>query len=499
MVAFLLAACAVGPDFETPKTDTNAFDSTPLPEMTADGAQKLQQGQDIPAQWWELFHSKELNALVTQAIKDNPDLASAEASLRVAEDNLSAGSAAFFPTATGSFSSTRQRVSKVSTGSTHGSVYNIHNASVDVSYNVDAWGGTRRSVEQLQALADQARFQKEAAYLALTANVVTTAIEEASLRGQIDAMRQIIDDQEKILKLLKARFEAGAVDRGAVLEQESALAVARTQLPPLEHQLVAARHALQALIGQMPADTLSVQFELSNLTLPSKIPLSLPSNLVAQRPDIRAAQENLHAASAAIGVAVSNRLPNIILSADVGSMARVLSKLFAPGGGFWSLGAGVAETLFDAGALADKEQAARDTFEGAAAQYRKTVLTAFQNVADTLHALQSDAESLKAKAEAERASSATLALIRHKLKAGAVSNAELWNAEQIDLQNKVALISAKAQRHADTAALFAALGGGWWNRDKEMTSPPPAPQAQEQPRAKNWARPLESTPKMQED
>jgi len=499
IAAVLLAGCAVGPDFEPPKTEASAFDAAPLREKTADGAQELQQGQDIPAQWWELFHSSALNALVVRAIKDNPDLASAEASLRVAEDNLSAGSAAFFPTATGSFSSTRQRVSKVSTG-THSSVYNIHNASVDVSYNVDAWGGTRRSVEQLQALADQARFQKEAAYLALTANVVTTAIEEASLRGQIDAMRQIIDDQEKILKLLKARFEAGAIDRAAVLAQESALAAARTQLPPMEHQLVAARHALQALIGQMPADPLPIQFELSNLTLPSKIPLSLPSNLVAQRPDIRAAQENLHAASAAIGVAVSNRLPNIILSADIGSMARVLSKLFVPGSGFWSLGAGVAETLFDAGALADKEQAARDAFEGAAAQYRKTVLRAFQNVADTLHALQSDAESLNAKAEAERASSATLALIRKKLQAGAVSNAELWNAEQIDLQNKVALISAKAQRYADTAALFAALGGGWWNRDKEaVAAPPPAPQAQEQPRAKNWARSLESTPDMQED
>ncbi len=501
-ITVLLAGCAVGPDFEAPKApEVGAYDAAPLTDKTPDGAQELQLGQDIPSQWWELFHSKDLNALVAMAIKDNPDLASAEASLRVAEDNLSAGGGALFPTATGSFSSARQQVSQVSTG-TNSAVYNIHNASVGVSYNLDLWGGTRRSIEQLQALADQARFQKEAAYLALTTNVVTTTIQEASLRGQIEAMRKIIDDQEKILRLLEMRFEVGAVDKAAVLQQQSAVAAAKTQLPPLEHQLAATRHALQALIGKLPSYATPVTFELSDLSLPKKIPLSVPLRLVEQRPDVRAAQASMHAASAAIGVAVAQRLPNIILSADIGSMARILNKLFSPGGGFWSLGASAAETLFDAGTLADKEQAARDTFEAAAAQYRKTVLTAFQNVADALHALQSDAQSLNAKAAAEQASSANLNLIRKKLEAGAVSNADLWNAEQIDLQNKVALISAKAQRYADTAALFAALGGGWWNREKDTAASVSAPKAslkEETPQVKNWSRPVDLTPALQED
>ncbi len=496
ITAFFLAGCAVGPDFVPPVSpDVNAYDSAPLQDKTADDAQDLHMGQDIPSQWWELFHSRDLNALVAQALKDNPDLASAEAALRVAEDNLSAGGAALFPVADGAFSSSRQRAPKVSTG-TNSTVYTLHNASVGVSYTLDLWGGTRRSIEQLQAAADQARFQKEAAYLALTANVVTTAIQEASLRDQIKAMRAIIADQEKILQILKARFEAGAVDKAAVLQQQSAVAAAKTQLPPLEHQRVASRHALQALIGQLPTGVPPAGLELSDLKLPAKIPLSLPSRLVEQRPDVRMAQENMHAASAAIGVAVAQRLPNIILSADIGTMARVFSQLFSPGGGFWSFGASASEILFDAGALADKEQAARDAFDAAAAQYRKAVLSAFQNVADTLHALQSDAESLNAKADAERASSATLDLMRRKLEAGAISSADLLNAEQADLQNKVALIQARAQRYADTAALFTALGGGWWNRDKESpaNTAPPSPESQEAARAKNWARPPETEP-----
>jgi NodT family efflux transporter outer membrane factor (OMF) lipoprotein len=467
VTVFLVGGCAVGPDFVAPPApDVVAYDSTPAPDKTADGAQELKPGAELPSQWWELFHSEGLNRLVVQAIKDNPDLASAQASLRAAEDNLAAGNSELFPTVSAGFSSERQQTTAASNGGVFpGYIYTLHNASVSVSYGLDIFGGTRRAIEGLQAQTDAARFQTEASYLTLTSNVVTAAIQEASLREQIQATREIIADQEKVLKILRARFESGAVAKSVVLEQQSLLASARTDLPPLEHQLAVTRHLESVLIGQMPSVEPGTKFTLADLSLPSKLPLSLPSRLVEQRPDIRIAEENLHTASANIGVAVAARLPEITLSADVGTMALQFGKLFAPGNTFWSLGSSVAETLFDAGALADKEDAARANYDVAAAQYRKTVLTAFQNVADTLHALQSDADGLNARAEAETAASESLALIKSQFSAGAVSISELLTAEQTELQAKAALVQAKAQRYADSAALLAALGGGWWNRD----------------------------------
>ncbi len=461
--ALLFAGCAVGPDFESPAApDVSAYDYGATSYATADGAQSIVHGEDIPAEWWALFHSDNLNRLVEQAIRDNPDLASAEAALKVAEDNLSAGGAAFFPTVGGSVSSARQQTSKAGNGTQ--SLYTLHTASVAVSYDLDLWGGTRRTVEALQAQADAARFQKEAAYLSLTSNVVTLAISEANLREQIKAAREIIAAQEKVLEIYNLRFASGAVAKGVVAAQKSALASVKANLPPLEHQLAVARHALSALIGQMPEKQPAAEFNLSDVTLPGQIPLSLPSRLVAQRPDVRAAEENLHAASAAIGVAEAARLPNITLSANAGTMAKTFSKLMTPGYGLWSFGATAAETIFDAGALANKEQAARDAYDVAAAQYRKTVLAAFQNVADTLHALHSDAESLNARRDAEKAASDNLALVQAQFDAGAVGIAELLAARQAADQARAGAIQAQAQRYADTAALFTALGGGWWNR-----------------------------------
>ncbi len=465
--ALLLLGCAVGPDFVAPASpDVTAYDSTPPSAQTADGAQALQMGQDIPAEWWQLFHSDTLNQLIAQGLKDNPDLASADAALRVANDELGAGESELFPVISGSFSSQRQKVAGASYGGDFPStIYTLHNASVSVSYGIDLFGGTRRMIEGLQAQADMARFQREAAYLTLTSNIVTTAIGEASLHDQIQAAQEIISAQEKILKILQARFESGAVPKSAVLEQETTLATSQSYLPPLDHQLAVTRHQLSVLIGQMPNQELSAKFLLKDMTLPTTVPLSVPSQLVEQRPDIRMAEENLHAASAQIGVAVAARLPEITLSADIGSVANKLSKLFTPGGGFWSLGGSAAETLFDAGALADQEDAARDSYDQAAAQYRKTVLAAFQNVADTLHALQSDAELLNARAQANHAAADGLSLTQTQFQAGSVGMADLLNAQQLYQQAQSALVQVKAQRYADTAALFAALGGGWWNRD----------------------------------
>lgn len=460
-----LAGCAVGPDFVTPSApDVAAYDASATPADTSDHAQKLKLGGDVPAAWWGLFHAPALNRLIDQAVAGNPDLEAADASLRVAQDNLAAGGGALFPTLKGNFSSTRQKTSGASSNNfAPGFYYNLHNASVNVSYTLDVFGGVRRTIEGLQADADNAAFQRRAAYLTLTGNVVTAAITEASLRDQIDAAQSVINDQEKVLKILNARLASGAVGRSAVATQQASLASVRASLPPLQHQLVVTRHLLSVLMGRLPQQDPGEIFRLSDLTLPAEVPLSVPSKLVEQRPDIRAAQENLHAASAAVGVAVAARLPDITLSADIGSMATKLENLFKPGGGFWALQGGLAETLFDAGTLADKEDAARDSLAGRAAQYRKTVLAAFQDVADTLHALQSDTDALTAKVEAEKAASESLALAQTQFDAGSIGFSELLLAETAKQQAVSALAAAKAQRYADTAALLVALGGGWWN------------------------------------
>ncbi len=472
----LLSACAVGPDFERPAApDVSSYDSQALPEKVeaADAengnTQILAAGKDIPADWWTLFHSESLNQLITQAIKANPDLAAAQASLRAAEENTEAGGGLLFPTVSGSFSTTRQKTSGASFGGAFpGSVFTLHNASVSVSYGLDVFGGTRRAIEELEAQEDYQRYQLQATYISLTANVVTAAVQEASLRGQIAATRAIVEEDNKELKILKDQFEAGAVARTGVLAQTAQLAQAKAALPPLEQQLSQVRHQLSALLGQLPVNEPAATFDLTSIKLPEELPVSLPSKLVEQRPDIRAAEANLHAASAAIGVAEANRLPQITLSADIGDVANNLGKMFLPGTGLWDMGFSVSQTIFDAGTLEHKQRAAEAEYDIAAAQYRKTVLAAFQDVADTLRALQSDAQTLEARAASERAANDSLKLTQEQYKAGAINYIELLNAEQTEQQARLALVAAEAQRFADSAALFQALGGGWWNQNIDM-------------------------------
>lgn len=464
--ALLGSGCAAGPDFEPPVPPAvAAYDSEATPADTADGAQKLAIGVDIPAQWWQLYRSQPLNELIGRALAQNPDIAAAEAALRAANAVLSAESAAFLPAIDASFAASRQRVAQVSTG-TASSIYSLHTASVSASYNVDLFGGTRRAVEQKQAAADVARFELEAARLALTGNVVAAAFQEASLREQVAAAESIVEKRAQLVAQTKARFDAGAVPLSDLVAYQAALASAKAALPGLRHQLSAQRHALSALAGDLPQTAPKATFRLDQLSLPVAVPLSVPSQLVAQRPDIRAAEETMHAASAAIGVARAARLPQISLSADLGSMAKAIGDLFSPGGGFWSLGASAAQSLFDAGALADKEDAAVATFDQSAALYRGAVLTAFQNVADALHALQSDAESLAATQDARKAAADTLALAKARFDAGAISRSDVLSAEIADLSAQSDLAKARAARFADTAALLVALGGGWWNRDQ---------------------------------
>jgi NodT family efflux transporter outer membrane factor (OMF) lipoprotein len=426
----------------------------------------LVEGHDIPGEWWTLFHSQPLNDLIERSLKANPNIKSAQAALLVARENMLAQRGAYYPGVTGGFSATRAKSSADLSPVTNTSAlnYSLYTPEVSVSFVPDVFGLNRRTVESFEAQEQQARFALAATHITLSANVATGAIQEASLRGQIDATRELIDINTKMLQILRQQYARGYADELDVAAQESQLAQVAATLPPLVKQLAQQRDLLAVLAGGFPNQDLPEKFELSSLQLPQELPLSLPSQLVAQRPDVRQAEENLHSACAQIGIARANRLPSFALTADAGSMAVVLGRLFSGSNGFWDVTAGVTQPIFDGGTLMHRERAARAAYTEADEQYRSTVLTAFQNVADTLNALEQDADALKAAAAARDAASVTLNLTKKQLDAGYANYLALLSAEQTYQQALMNLVQAQSNRYADTAALFQALGGGWWNR-----------------------------------
>jgi NodT family efflux transporter outer membrane factor (OMF) lipoprotein len=430
---------------------------------------------DIPGQWWRVFHSAPLNRLVDEAIRNNPTIESAQQALRAARENVSAQKATFFPTVTGSYtpSTNKTATGALSAASASGNpYYSLHTLQVSVTYTLDIFGLNRRTVESLQALADAQRFQVEATYLTLTSNVVAAAIQEASLRGQIAATQEIIKVETEGLEILRRQQALGQVAGADVALQEALLAQAQASLPPLQKQLAVQRDLLAALTGHFPSEGVPATFNLAAMELPRELPVSLPSRLIEQRPDVRMAEEQLHSACAEIGVSVANLLPSLTLDGTAaGSAANNINRLFGPGTGYWTLAAMVAQTLMDAGELFHKLRGAQAAYDQAAAQYRSTVLTAFQNVADSLRTLQSDANAVGAAVNSERAAGTSLAITRRQLELGQVSYLALIQAQQTYQTALVNLVQARANRYADTAALFQALGGGWWNRpNTEPTS-----------------------------
>ena len=469
----VLAGCAVGPDFKPPPPPAvsgytkEPFGTTVATTNLLGGeAQRLVTGADIPGQWWTLFHSAALNDLIELSLSNNPSIKSAQAALRAARENVLAQRGSYFPSITGSFSAARQRTSQeISPTPNSGALYfSLYTPQVSVSYVPDVFGLNRRTVESLKAQEDQARFALAATHITLSANVAATAIQEAALHGQIEATRQLVDINSNMLQTLRQQYAAGYAARLDVATQEAQLAQVAATLPPLLKQLAQQRDLLAVLAGRFPTQAPDAQFELSSLQLPQELPLSLPSQLVAQRPDVRQAEEALHQASAQVGIAVANRLPNITLSADAGTMALEASKMFSSGNGFWTLAGGLTQPIFEGGALLHQQRAAQAAYVQAAEQYRSAVLTAFQNVADTLHALQQDAAGLKAAAEARDAAKTSLDLAEDQFKTGYAGYVPLLTAEQSYQQALLNLVQAQANRFADTAALFQALGGGWWHR-----------------------------------
>ena len=469
-VVLALAGCAVGPDYHRPDVPVAQHYTEAATE-----ARLLAEGRVAPAglpqSWWALYRSPALDELVRAGLANNPSVASAQAALRVAIENRRAQQAAFLPAVGVAYSAARQKIATpiASPLASNADLFNLHTAQVDVSYMPDLFGLNRRQVESLEAQEGSQRWNGEATYLTLSSNLVVAAITEAGLRAQVDTTRRSIELQSDMLQRFRKLQALGQNSTLDVAQQEAQLASLEASLPPLEKQLALQRDQLKALSGVLP-DAPLAEFRLDQLTLPEPLPLTLPSTLVEHRPDVLAAEAQLRSASADIGVAVANRLPEVTLGVNSwGSSASSLARLFAPGTAFWTLAGSVGQTLLDGGALKHREAAARAAHDQAAAQYRSTVINAFQNLADALQAIDSDAATLAASQRAQDAAERTLAITRRQLELGDASALAVLSAEQSVQQATLVTVQARASRLADAAALFQALGGGWWNRPADAT------------------------------
>jgi NodT family efflux transporter outer membrane factor (OMF) lipoprotein len=483
-----LAGCAAGPDFKRPPAPAaNGYTPVGFPETTASApvlageSQRFNPAADIPFDWWTLFQSPQINSLIERAFKANPTIESAQAALHQAQEYAKAQEGFFYPAVGASYSTSRNKLAgnmgssapglqgngeliQAPPGPASPIYYNFHVAQLTVGYVPDVFGLNRRQAESAQAQVNAQKLQLEATYITLASNVVAAAIQEASLRAQLAAMEKIIDSNQKTLVILRNQLKLGYVSGLEVAAQESTLAVVEQAAIPLRKQLELTRDLIRALAGNFPNEDVEEKFELAALQLPPELPLSLPSKIVEQRPDVRAAEEQLHFASAQAGVAIANTLPQFSITAAIGGMASDPGWMFRSGGGFFNLTANIAYTIFDGGTLRAKSRAAQQALIQAGAQYRSTVITALQNVADTLHIIQSDADALKAADTSERAAQTAADLTRKQYEVGYVNYQTSLAAEQSHQLAVINLIQAQTNRLGDTAALYQALGGGWWNR-----------------------------------
>ncbi|MEN9916450.1 MAG: hypothetical protein RLY40_382 [Pseudomonadota bacterium] len=485
MIAMMLgslSACLVGPDFKTPEPPkVNHYTKPPwlCRTVSASGhggaSQQFIQTKAISAEWWRLFHSPKINKLICRGIANSPNLTAAKATLQEAQQNLNAGIGnGLYPNIgaqvtaqrgsnTGFFSSSNG-TSSVATSGIPSSVFNLFNASLNASYLLDFFGGIRRQIQGLKAQVEYQYFELRAAYLSLTSNIVTTAITIASLHKQICVTKQLIREQAEQLTIIKKQFDLGGVSQIDVVAQQTQLAQTRATLPPLEKNWAQTRHLLAILVGAFPSQRCVISaLDLDELHLPTTLPLSVPSALVRQRPDIRAAEALWEAANAQVGVATANLYPQVTINGSWGKSNTVGSKVFGSQSNLWNIGAGLFQPLFRGGALLAERRAAIAAYDAAAAQYRETVLQAFKNVADTLRAIEADAREMRAQKQAETAAYANLYLVKQQFRLGGVSYLSLLDAQRQYQQTRISLVQAEASRYADTAALFQALGGGWWN------------------------------------
>jgi NodT family efflux transporter outer membrane factor (OMF) lipoprotein len=479
--AAVVSACAVGPDFKQPDAPkTSSYTEGPLSQKLAKAPgvpggtdQEFVEGADIEAQWWELYKSPELDALIKKALEQNPNLGAADAALRVARENVNAQiGGQYFPAVSLGAGATRQLQPAAIYGLPYGSdTYNLYNTTVNVTYKLDVFGGARRAVEGARAQAEVAQFQLEGAYLSLTANVVTGAVKEAALRAQMQATEEILKAQTNLAEVTQKQLVIGTVSKVDVTSQQTLVANSQVDLFNYERNLAFARNQLAVLVGELPSNADISKFDLSKLQLPAKLPLSVPSSLVRQRPDVRAAEAQLKAQNAFVGVATANLLPQFNITGSIGSAALTSAALFGPNSSLWSIGAGILQPLFQGGQLLAQRRGAIANYELAAYQYQATVLNAFQEVANALRALETGAQALKAASDAERYAYETLDLVQQQYKLGTASYLAVLYYQNQYQQAKVKSVAAQATRFSDTAALFVALGGGWWNREGPAFKP----------------------------
>ena len=486
LFALGLIGCAVGPNFKSPTPPAaTGYTRQPLPEQTeatdvAGGeAQRFQFGRDLPGEWWKLFSSDKLDALINDAMAHNPDIAAQQATLRAARESVRAEQGVFLPQFQGTGNVIREKSSGASVGPGFpGFIASFYTANVQVSYAFDVFGGERRALESAQAQAGAQLFELEASYLTLTSTVASTVIKIAELRDQITATNEIIAVDSRQLDFIQRQFQLGSQTRAAVLAQQAAVAAVRAMLPGLQQQLEVAQHQLAVLTGHAAQDAAAVELTLSDLKLPQDLPVSLPSALVAQRPDIKLQEMVMHQQSAAVGIATANLLPQITLTGLYGGDSLRLASLLTPAGRYWNLEGGIVQPLFKGGALRAERRAAIDNLDAASATYQRVVLQALQGVADSLTALDHDAEALKAEYDALQAARAALDFTQRQFDDGAVDYVSLFTQQQAYQQARIAFIEAQASRYADTVALFQALGGGWWQRSDAGTLPlPPSARA----------------------
>jgi NodT family efflux transporter outer membrane factor (OMF) lipoprotein len=449
MIALVLCA-AVG---------ASAIAAAPAPQLVSGG--------DVPGAWWTLFHSSQLDAMIDEALHANPDVAAAQASLRSAHEAYYAQRASAWPVLSGSVGAERTGVPTyyappLNTPATQ-YTYGIDTAQLSVVYTPDVFGNLRYQTLSAKAAAEVTRDQAEATYLTLTSNVVVTAIEAAGLHAQIDATERSIAIDRRLLDITRAQRQNAQAATLDVLDQETVLRQEEQTLPPLEKTLDQTHDYLARLLGREPSNA-PADIALSSLHLPSPLPSSLPANLLDHRPDVAAASANLAQAAANLGVATTNRLPSVAINGNIGSQALTIGSLFGPGTMLWSLTAAIAQTLFDHGAFKHKQASAKAAYDQAAAEYKGTVLSAYQNVADGVAAIERDTDALTAANRAQHVAAKALDITRAQVTLGAVALPSALTAEQNEQQAEISLVSAEAAQYTDAAAMFAALGGGWWNR-----------------------------------
>ncbi len=474
--ALVAAGCTIGPRYVPPGAPpTQRYTGGAQPGHTVAGAgatQYFAYGEKLNAQWWTLFRSTELDRLLRTALRHNPTLEAAHATLRQAQATLEADEGVFYPQVSGQLGAKRQRFSgAVFGGGLPSRIFNLYTAGLNVTYYPDFFGANRLVYRQQKARIDYRRFQMQAAYLTLESNVVSLAITAAELREQIRATRTILADERTLLTLIGRRYRLGAVPYLNVVDQRSRLALTRAGLPPLEQRLARTRHQLAILAGEYPSQWKGYTWTLAGLRLPAKLPVSLPSALVQQRPDIRAAEAQMRAANAQVGIDTARMYPVVSLTASFGQQGALPRKLFDSAGNVWGLAADLTQPLFQGGLLRAQRRASREAYRAMAADYRKTVLGAFAQVADALRAVENGARILRAQQQALDAAHEALGLARSQYAAGAVDYLRVLDA-QITFRNaRIRTLQARARRLRDTTALFAAIGGGWWPRPGGTKAP----------------------------